>query len=32
MEKNRLFIVISSAAAILGTFLTWGTYSMCKIG
>lgn len=25
MEKNRLFIVISSAAAILGSFLPWYT-------
>ena len=32
MEKNRLFIVISSATAILGSFLPWGTYSMGIIG
>lgn len=32
MEKNRLFIVISSAAAILGSFLPWGTYSMGIVG
>ena len=25
MEKNRLFIIISAAVAILGTFLPWYT-------
>ena len=32
MEKNRLFIIISAAVAILGSFLPWGTYSLGIIG